>query len=377
MDLEIAFYSLALTKVRGVGSIIGKRLIDFFGSAKNIFSADKVKIEQAAGKFVAENIKKFSKWREVEEEIKLAQKLNQKIVCYEEKEKYPALLRNIPDPPICIFYKGELEKDMLCVAIVGTRSPSQYGIEVTKLFSSFLSSMGICIVSGLALGIDTVAHKSVVDVGGKTWAVLGSSVENIYPQSNAPIAKEILNKGGAIMSEFPPGVPPAPENFPRRNRIIAGISKAVLIAEAPEKSGALITAYLALEYGRDVFAVPGNITSKKSKGTNKLIKEGAFVAESPDDIISRVVPQLGQKVRDEKIGFVSPFIAYEIKRQDISDEEEKILSVLDEETPIHIDDIIKRTGLDPSQVLSTLISLELKSLVVEEGMGYYKKPPSS
>ncbi|GBD03319.1 DNA processing protein DprA [bacterium HR19] len=369
---ESAFYSLALTKVRGVGSIIGKRLIDFFGSAKNVFSADRVKIEQVAGKFVAENIKKFNRWKEVEDELKLSARLGQSVLCYEEEDRYPELLRKIPDPPLCIFYKGELSKSMLCVGVVGTRKPSSYGVEVTKIFSSTLSMIGVCIVSGLAVGIDTFAHKSAIESGGKTWAVLGSSIENIYPASNISLAKEILDRGGAIISEFPPGVASAPENFPRRNRIIAGISKAVLVTEAPEKSGALITAYLAVDYGRDVFAVPGNITSKKSQGTNKLIKDGAFLAESPDDIISRIIPDLSRKDVRETFGLITPFV--EIKRPDISEEEEKILSVLDSETSLHIDEIIKKTSLDPSVVLSALISLEIKSLVVEEGMGYYRKP---
>ena len=375
VELEKAFYSLALTKVRGVGSIIGKRLVDFFGSAKEVFSADRIKIEQVAGRFVANNIKNFSKWSEVEEDLKIAVRLGQNVVCYEEEDRYPELLRHIPDPPLCLFYIGELKKDTLCVAVVGTRYPSSYGIEITRTFSSFLASTGICIVSGMAIGIDTVAHRGAVEVGGKTWAVLGSSIERIYPRSNVKLGKEIVEKGGAILSEFPPGVSPSPENFPRRNRIIAGVSKAILITEAPEKSGALITAYLATEYGRDVFAVPGNISSDKSKGTNKLIKEGAYLTDSPDDIISQLIPDLSSQVEKSEFGFISPYAtAYEIKRPYLTEEEERILAVLDSETPLHIDDIIKKTNLDPSQVISTLVSLEIKALVVEEGMGYYKKP---
>ncbi len=373
MDLETSFYTLALTKVRGVGSIIGKRLIDFFGSAKSVFSADTSKIEEVVGKFVASNIKSFGRWKEVEDEIKLAHKLGQDIVCYEEKDKYPEFLSKIPDPPLCIFYRGVLSRDMLCIGIVGTRRPSSYGVEVTRSLSSYLASVGICIVSGLALGIDTVAHKSAIDAGGRTWAVLGSSCENIYPTSNISLVRQIMEKGGAIISEFPPGVMPSAENFPRRNRVIAGISKGVVVTEAPEKSGALITAYLAVEYGRDVFAVPGNISSSKSKGTNKLIKEGAYLVDSPDDIIARTVPQLLQKSHPD-FGFVSPYTAYEIKKAEISDFEFRILSLLDTENSIHIDEIIKKTQLDPQSVVSVLVSLEIKGLVIEEGMGYYKKP---
>lgn len=372
MNLDIAFYTFSLSQVRGVGSVIGKRLIDFFGSARGVFEADKVKIEQVAGKFVAENIKRFSGWKNAEETINLALRLGQGVICYEEQDSYPELLRRISDPPLCIFYRGNVIKDMLCVAVVGTRMPSSYGVDVTKNIVSVMASVGICIVSGLALGIDTISHKAAIDAGGRTYAILASSCDNIYPYRNEQLAKEIVDKGGAIISEFPPGTPPAEQNFPRRNRIIAGISKAIVVTEAPEKSGALITAYLGLEYGRDVFAVPGNITSQKSKGTNRLIKEGAYLVESPDDIMSVVVPHIARSEKRSDFGLISPYI--EIKNPNLSDKEEAILSVLSEEIPIHVDDIIKRTLIDPSEVLSTLIALEIKGLVVEDGIGYYRKP---
>lgn len=186
---------------------------------------------------------------------------------------------------------------------------------------------------------------------------------------------DILRKNGAILSEFPPGTMPSAENFPRRNRIIAGISKAVLIVEAPEKSGALITAYMAIDYDRDVFVVPGSIFSKTSKGTNRLIKEGAFLAETPEDIISRIIPDLGQKQPLNQIGLISPFV--NIKRADLTESEEKILSFLSEDISMHIDDIIKKTQIAPQDVISSLVSLEIKGMVVEEVSGYYKKAPSS
>lgn len=370
-DLEASFYTLALTRVRGVGSIIGKRLIDFFSSAKQVFLADRVKIEQVVGKFVSENIKKFDKWTSVEDSLKLSLKLGQSFVCYEEKDRYPELLKKIPDPPLILFYKGNLDINDLIVGIVGTRKPSSYGVEATRFFSTALSSMGVCIASGLALGLDTVAHKSCVEVSGKTYAVFASSLENVYPYENKNLVDDILRKGGVILSEFPPGTMPSTENFPRRNRIIAGISKAVLVVEAPEKSGALITAYMAVDYGRDVFVVPGSIFSKTSKGTNRLIKEGAFLAETPEDIVSRIIPDLGKKQSSNQIGLISPFV--NIKRADFTDKEEIILSVLEEDRAMHIDDIIKKTQLAPQDVISLLISLEIKGVVVEDSAGYYKK----
>lgn len=376
LNLETAFYTLSLMRVRGVGSIIGKRLVDFFSSAKEVFMADRVKIEQVAGRFVSENIKKFDKWSSVEESLKLSLKLGHKFVCYEEKDKYPELLLKIPDPPLCLFFKGNLEPNVLSVAVVGTRRPSSYGVEVTRIFTTALSSIGICITSGLALGLDTIAHKTCVEVSGKTYAVLGSSLENIFPYENKNLTDAILKKNGAILSEFPPGTLPSVENFPRRNRIIAGISKAVLVVEAPEKSGALITAQIASEYGRDVFAVPGNIFSKTSKGTNKLIKDGALVAETPDDVISRIIPTLSVKQNPQQIGLISPYVNI-IKKSDMSKEEEIILSNLDTEKALHIDDIIKRTSLPPQDVISTLISLEIKGMVIEQTTGYYRKPEPS
>lgn len=372
MDLEVAFYSLALSRVRGVGSIIGKRLVDFFSSSRNVFSADRIKVEQVAGKFISENIRKFDKWKSVEEVLRLSVKLGHDIVCYEERDRYPELLSKIPDPPLCLFFRGNLEAKALTVAVVGTRRPTSYGVEVARLFSSSLAMMGICIVSGLALGLDTVAHRSCVDVSGKTYAVLGSSLENIFPYENKNLVDEIIKKNGAVLTEFPPGTMPLPENFPRRNRIIAGISKAVLVVEAPEKSGALITAHIAAEYGRDVFAVPGSILSKASKGTNRLLKDGAFLAETPDDVVSRIIPEIVRKENRSQLGLISPYL--NIKRPDITQEEEHVLSVLDDDVLLHVDDIIKRTNLNPQTVMSALISLEMKGMVVEESPGYYKRP---
>lgn len=373
MNLETAFYTLALLNVKGIGSIIGKRLIDFFSSSKSVFEADRVKIEQVAGRFVAENIKRFDKWKVVEENLRLSVKLGHQIVCYEEKDRYPEMLSKIPDPPLCLFFKGNFEPNVLAVGVVGTRRPSSYGVETTRVFSATLASLGICIVSGLAIGLDTVAHKVCLEVSGKTYAVLASSLENIFPYENKNLADDILRKNGAILSEFPPGTAPSPENFPRRNRIIAGISKAVLVIEALDKSGALITAYLAVEYGRDVFAVPGNIFSKTSKGTHKLIKEGAFLAETPEDIISRIVPNLGKSENIPQLGMVSPYINI-MKERSLSHEEESILSLLKPDSFLHIDDIIKKASLPPQVVISTLISLEMKGMVLEETPGYYRKP---
>lgn len=371
-DEERAFWCLALSFVRGVGSIIAKRLIELFGSAKGVFEASREKLEYAVGQWVAHNIKNFQDWGKVEFVLSTAKRLGMKIITIED-DVYPKLLREIPDPPICLFVKGEIIPDALCVAFVGTRRPSSYGIEVTRYLVRSIAPCGVCITSGLAYGIDAVAHKSAVESGGITWAVLGSSLDRIYPSEHYGLAKQILDSGGALISEYPPPTPPAPENFPRRNRIISGLSKAVVVVEAPEKSGALITAYLALEQGRDVFAVPGNITSEKSKGANKLIKQGAYLVDEPEDILQHVVPHLKFEKKEE-FGFAHPFlIKKEEEKDDLTEEQKKVLSVLDSEKPMHVDDIIRKTGLEPSEVLSALFQLEIMALVVSEGMGHWRK----
>jgi DNA processing protein len=201
-------------------------------------------------------------------------------------ENYPSLLREIPKAPEILYLRGDFadwEKPL--VAIVGTRKATSYGLKVARELAGDLAAKGVVIVSGLALGIDAMAHKGALDAGGLTLAVLGSGVNQIYPATNAGLAREILQKGGAIISEFPPEQMPDKWTFPQRNRIVAGLSQATIVIEAPEKSGALITAYLALDFNREVGAIPGEITSVNSVGTNALLRRGAAVIRSADDVL--------------------------------------------------------------------------------------------
>ena len=223
-------------------------------------------------------------------ELEKAEKLGVKVIPLCSPE-YPKLLRHIQNPPIVIYLKGELPSQP-CVAVVGARRCTAYGRKVAYKIACFLAKKGVCTVSGLAYGVDTYAHKGAVECAGKTVAVFGTGVDVVYPKANEPLAERIVKTGGALISEFPLGTQPSRENFPLRNRIVSGLSYAVVVVEAGERSGTSITVGYALEQGRLVFAVPGNIDSEKSKGTNRFIKEGAIPLLSPGDIIedlSRVV----------------------------------------------------------------------------------------
>jgi len=266
---------------------------------------------------------------------------------------YPTSLKEIYDPPAFLFVKGRIESvDECAVAIVGTRQPSNYGKLVAEKLSVQLAALGITIVSGLAYGIDTAAHQSTVRSGGRTIAVLGSGVDRIYPSENEKLAHRIIEQG-AVVSEFPMGCGPDRANFPRRNRLIGGMSLGVIVVEAGEKSGALITASMALEQNREVFAVPGNIDSKKSVGCNALIKEGAQVVTDVEDVLNVLSPKLGQIEKTPDKTMETP---------GLTEREQVVFSSLSNQAK-HIDDLAKELKLSTSQLLSVLLNLELKNIV--------------
>ncbi len=202
---------------------------------------------------------------------------------------YPVCLKNIPDPPIILYYLGEMAPSASNLTVVGSRQASPYGLRATKELLVPVTRVGINIISGLAVGIDTAAHQAALASRGRTWAVLGSGLTTIYPQTNIGLATQIIKTGGGIISEFPPFAPPRPKNFPRRNRLLSGLSSATLVVEANLKSGSLITARYALEQGRDVYAVPGSIFSPTSLGSNKLIAAGAATVTGPSDLLNNLI----------------------------------------------------------------------------------------
>lgn len=268
---------------------------------------------------------------------------------------YPKNLKNIYGSPKVLYYKGEfLPKDNLSIAIVGSRKATGYGMWTSKKIANELSHLGVTVVSGMANGIDTGAHEGALEGKGRTIAVLGSGIDIVYPARNKGLYKSIC-ENGAVISEFPIGTKPLPYNFPQRNRIISGLSLGVVVVEAEERSGSLITAEIAAEQGKEVFAVPGNINSLFSRGTNKLIKDGAKIVTNVDDIIEEIY-ELHEKVK--KIN------KHKLNISELSETEMKIVKCVSE-GPIHCDSIVYKTGLDISTVTSTLTILELKDVIEE------------
>jgi len=276
-----------------------------------------------------------------------------KILTWQDKE-YPARLKEINQPPPVLYIRGEyLPDDLFAVAIVGTRRVTPYGRQVTEELASFLASNGITVVSGLARGVDAIAHQSALKVGGRTIGVLGSGVDVIYPPEHAKLAGEMMERG-AVVSDYAPGTPPDASNFPPRNRIISGLSLAVVAVEAGETSGALITAEFAAEQGREIFAVPGSIFAPQSKGTNKLIQNGAQPLLSVNDIMQALdFTRIGEHKAARKV-------------LPADETESRLLNVLSAE-PLHVDEIRSQTDLPIERVSATLALMELKGMVRQVG----------
>lgn len=272
-------------------------------------------------------------------------------------ENYPEGLKNIYDKPLVLYIKGEvIKEDNLALAVVGSRKATSYGKWATEKFVEELVRLGVTIVSGLAIGIDSVAHNAALKLKGRTIGVLGNGLDIIYPKRNKDLYREISNNG-ALITEYFFGVQPLPYNFPQRNRIISGLSLGVIVIEAKEKSGSLITAQHALEQGKEVFALPGNINSIFSRGTNRLIMNGAKLIMDIEDVVEEIY-QLQEKVKMIKKETVD--------YSQLSDLEKKVVKVI-MEGPIHCDSIAIRTGLDISTVNSVITILELKGLIKEQG----------
>ncbi|MCL5094296.1 MAG: DNA-processing protein DprA [Patescibacteria group bacterium] len=347
-------YLITLDKCVKIGPITFKKLFSYFKSAEDIWYARpsdllKAGIDQKLVYAITEHIEKT----DCDKEEELLEKQGIKYVSFFDKD-YPEKLKEIFSPPFVLYYKGELKKEEECIAIVGTRKPTDYGIQATKDIAAGLAQAGVTVVSGMALGIDTFAHESTLKSHGRTIAILGCGLEKPYPTSNSNLANQIVENGGALVSEYSIGTAPLKQNFPARNRIIAGFSLGVLVVEAGEKSGALITAKDALEQNRDVFALPGNIYNKNSFGPNNLIKMGAKPVANALDILEELnLKNLPQKKEARKV-------------YPKSEEERKIIEFLESE-PKHIDDIIKTTGIESQAVSSALTMMEIKGYVKNLG----------
>lgn len=348
---EIAdlIYLLTIPNI-GPGRI--RRLLQIFPTLNELLRApvqNLIRVEGIDYKLAAQ-IKAGGNREEADRQLRLIAEKQIRFVTIWDKN-YPPLLRQIPDPPVVLFYKGKIKpQHQRALAVVGTRTPSNYGKVVTTQLVKGLVERGITIVSGLARGIDTIAHRTALQNGGETIAVLGCGVDRIYPPENRNIFQEIGQKG-TIFSEYFVGVGPDAVNFPKRNRIISGLSRGALVVEAGERSGALITAIYALNHNREVFAVPGNINSPKSRGCNGLIRQGAKVVQSVEDIL--------EEIEDFQIKRPAPIKPVPTN---LSSLEKKIIAKLNNE-PIHIDRLVTELNESPAVILSGLLTLELMGLV--------------
>ncbi len=327
---------VALNMSGSIGSIRLERLVKVFGSAEKVLKE----------KFPA-----FKK-EVVDQELKLAKKLDLKIITLDDAE-YPDNLKNIPDAPLVLYIKGEITKeDKISLGIVGSRRASFYGVSSAEKFAFELAQRGITIVSGMARGIDTASHRGALKAQGRTIAVIGSGFNHLYPPENKKLAEEI-SRNGAVVSEFPINIAPFKQNFPRRNRVISGLSLGILVVEAAQNSGALITADFALEQGRDVFALPGKVDAANSFGTNGLIKQGAKLVSSVEDILEEFALP------------ITAVISQAENKISLNDEEESKLYSLISDKSIQFDDLIEKTNLDMSKLANILLKLQMRKLVKE------------
>ncbi len=348
---------LRLNMISGIGTITYRNLIEHLGSVKSILECQKSKLEKipGIGPRIAERIVNGSKAADVDKEIKLAEKDGVKIIPFS-SDQFPQNLKQIYDPPLVLYIKGDiLKSDTLALAIVGARRCSYYGRTQSERFARQLVNVGFCVVSGMARGIDTNAHTGAIKGKGRTIAVLGSGLGSIYPRENKELSEKIASNG-AVISELPMSTPPNNRNFPPRNRIISGLSLGVLVIESTLRSGSSITAKWALEHGKEVFAVPGNIDSNYSRGTNKLIKDGAKLVEDISDIVEELGPLA------ESIHLNDNSKVEDIRGLTLNSKENKIFSLLSS-SPRDIDEIITESGLPSSNVASILMILEVKRLV--------------
>jgi DNA processing protein len=364
---------IALNMTPGVGPRAAARLLERFGSAEGVFAALRAELERLRLKPEAvESIVLRDRHEDAATELERVRETGADVLILDDGT-YPALLREIADPPITLYVKGDWAAcfDSPSVAVVGSRRCSTYGQNVATMLARDLASRGVVIVSGLARGIDAAAHRGALEAGGRTVAVLGTGVDEVYPRDHKKLADEILAKGGALVSQFPLGTPPIPENFPYRNRIISGLSLGVVLVEAAENSGSLITARLAMEQNREVFAVPGNVTSRNSFGTNYLIKgAGAklvqqwqdVAAELPPEIAARLLPPEPKKRRGKGAGASGAEMTASVPT-DLTDDERAVFRLIKSDEPSHIDALAEESKLSLPSLTSALLGLEMRELV--------------
>lgn len=353
----------------GIGPRAAAKLLERFGSAEAAFNATRAELESLRLRPEAiDSIRARDLFEKAESEIERVRELGADLLLLDDGV-YPALLREIFDPPITLYLKGEWAAcfDQPCVAIVGSRRSSTYGQNAASMLARDLAKRGLTIISGLARGIDAAAHRGALEAGGRTLAVIGTGLDQVYPRDHKKLAEEITAAGGAVVSEFPLETPPAPQNFPYRNRVISGLSLGVLVVEAAENSGSLITARLALEQGREVFAVPGNITSRNSFGTNYLIKgAGAKLVQQWQDIVMELPPEIAARLLPPELGKKQEKGLVEqlsLVPADLSETEQTVFRLLSPDEAVHIDELAAASKLSVPELTGALLGLEMRELV--------------
>jgi DNA processing protein len=365
---------VALNMTPGIGPRAAAKLLERFGSAEAVYRATRAELEgvrllpEAVDSIIAREMNE-----KAEGEIDKVRKLGGDILVLDDGV-YPSLLREIYDPPITLYVKGAWSEclEQPCIAIVGSRKCSTYGQNAASMLARDLAQRGVTIVSGFARGIDAAAHRGAIEGRGRTVAVIGTGLDEVYPRDHKKLADEILDAGGAIVTQFPLTTPPVSENFPYRNRIISGLSLGVIVVEAAESSGSLITARLAIEQNREVFAVPGNITSRNSFGTNYLIKgAGAKLIQQWQDVAAELPPQIAARIlppplsdkKGEKTKEKSLADQLSLVPQGLTGFEQSVFKLLSADNPAHIDALVDQSRLRISDLTAALLTLEMRNLV--------------
>ncbi len=365
---------IALNMTPGIGPRAAAKLLERFGSPTAVFGALRVELEQLKIRPEAvESIMTRNLFGRAETELERVRALGGDILLLDDGV-YPALLREIFDPPLTLYVKGAwaAASDAPCVGFVGSRRCSTYGLNVAESMARELAARGVTIVSGLARGIDAAAHRGALAGGGRTIAVMATGLDDIYPPEHKKLAADIVANGGALVTQFPLETPPLPENFPYRNRIISGLSLGVVVVEATERSGSLITARLALEQDREVFAVPGSVNSSTSFGTNYLIKSAGakliqqwqdIAQELPAEIAARLLPPEPSKKKAAKEAKTKPQPSIVTLPADLPADERGLFELLSADEPSHIDELSMRGGLSIPQLTGVLLNLEMRELI--------------
>ena len=361
-----ATYWLALALTPGLGPTRIKKLIEHHGTAEGVFRASLTELEATGMRAIsAQSIATGKSLELAQQECVKAAEAGARIISLSDPE-YPSRLKEIYDPPVILFVKGNVE--VLAqpgIAMVGTRHPTPYGSGMAERLSTDLAARGLVIISGMARGIDTASHRGVIAAKGKTIAVLGTGIDVMYPKENSRLAEQIVALGGALVSEFPVGTFPAPQNFPIRNRIISGMSAGVLVVEAAEYSGTRITSRCALEQNRDVYAVPGNVTNKNSWGPNTLIKQGAKLVATWEDVWEELPTDIQAALSSMQNESLEPETASLFPDEVASPHEKKILKLLKADESTHIDQLVEllENEISSSEIFAALFELELNGKI--------------